>query len=146
MGLLEYTELLLGMLLLGALCVLAFVWFRRRIIAGGKPLMLCAVRTPADPMWRLGLLRFGGRQLDWFTMIGPSLRPDQTWDRHELTLAAPTVTADVIPLLGESLTASATNGGRSFEIAMHSSGLTAMRAWMESQPPGLSDQPGGRFI
>lgn len=60
MGLLEYTELLLGMLLLGALCVLAFVWFRRRIIAGGKPLMLCAVRTPADPMWRLGLLRFGG--------------------------------------------------------------------------------------
>ena len=137
MELLETIELVLGLLLLIALLAVAFVWLRRRFIAGDKPLMLCAVRTPAEPAWRLGLLRFGSKQLDWFTMMGPSLRPARTWERVDLVLEAPRPPSDVVPILGESLTATATSGDAPFEIAMAPAGLTAIRAWMESQPPGL---------
>ena len=47
MGLLEVAELVLGLLLLSTLLVLGFIWVRRQIIFGGKPLMLCALRTSA---------------------------------------------------------------------------------------------------
>lgn len=145
MGVLEITELVLGLVLVGVLAYFAFIWLRRRLIANGKPLMLCALRTSAEPIWRLGLLRFGARQVDWFSMIGPSLRPVESWDRMALTLEAPHVTADLIPVLGESMTASALHEGREYEIAMHSSGLTALRAWMESQPPGLDQARGSQL-
>ncbi|HRC41798.1 DUF2550 family protein [Nostocoides sp.] len=145
MGLLEVAELVLGLLLLSTLLVLGFIWVRRQIISGGKPLMLCALRTSAQPTWRIGLLRIGASQLDWFAMIGPSFRSRHTWERVHLALDAPRATTEVIPALGESLTASAINAGQHFDIAMEPSGLTALRAWLESQPPGVEGHARGQF-
>lgn len=145
MGLLEITELVLGVLLALLLVCIGFVLVRRHLIADGKPLMLCALRTPAKPEWRLGLLRFGGQSLAWFTIFGPALRPATTWNRSTFQLGPPAPSSELVPVLGEALTAPASDQGGDFEIAMQPAALTAMRAWMESSPPGSSTSLPGQF-
>ncbi len=45
------TEIVIGALVLIAVVLLAMIWGRRRYIAGGLPLTLCAMRTGrVDPL------------------------------------------------------------------------------------------------
>ena len=69
--------------------MLAATYLRRRYIAGGLPLTLCAMRPAGTDRWRLGLIRFGDNALEWFTLGGVSLRPRHRWLRQRLLLDAP---------------------------------------------------------
>jgi hypothetical protein len=133
------TELILGSVALLALAFVAFVWLRRRYIAGGRQLMLCALRTEAEPRWRLGLARLSGDNLEWFSVVGPSLRPEQTWLRHEFDLGAPAPVPETIPgLPPDAVAVSGQCGQANCSLAMSAAAYTALRAWLESSPPGFN--------
>ncbi len=132
------AEIVVGTLLLLALATLSFIYFRRRALSKDSPLMLCALRTDAHGHWRLGLLRFGGSSLKWFTLIGPSMRPKRTWQRPHLDLESPQPAREVIAGLPDAVTVECHHGGDDFELALAPSSYTAMRSWLESAPPGFN--------
>ena len=78
------SEVLVG----GALFIVGFllgaVFARRRLIARGKALTVCALREAGGDRWRIGLVRYGSTGLDWFRLAGISLRPARRWERTEL--------------------------------------------------------------
>jgi hypothetical protein len=116
---------------------LAYVWVRRQYISDGRPLMLCALRTETEPRWRLGLARLSGARLDWFSVVGPSVRPQSSWMRHELDLGTPTPVAEPIPGLPDAVEVAGLCGAMPCGLALTLSAYTALRAWLESSPPGF---------
>lgn len=133
-----------GGFVLGVLCAvvagaLLFVWARRRFIAGdGRPVMLCARRVGEDGRWRLGLARLGQDRFEWFSIVGPSFRPEVSWVRGALEFSAPVPLADPIPGLDEPVSVTGSGGGASCEFAFVPAAYTAVRAWVESSPPGFN--------
>lgn len=114
----------------------AFMWLRRRYIGQGRPLLFCALRSEAEPRWRLGFVRFRGDLLEWFSVVGPRLGPERVWVRHELDLGVPRPAEDEIP--GIPAAVAVPTGTRGAELAMSAATYTAVRAWHESSPPGFN--------
>ena len=81
-------ELLVGGCLFIVVAVLGAVFIRRRLIARGKPLTVCALREPGERRWRFGLVRYGATGLEWFKLAGISLRPARRWERSLLEFGA----------------------------------------------------------
>ena len=139
MSALVTTEIVIGAALLAIIASAVFLWFRRRYIAGGLPLMLCALRTEASPRWRLGLVRLAGDGFEYFSVVGPSLRPVHRWVRHQLELSAPEPLAESVPgLPADAVQVSGTCGPTPCGLAFSPAVSTAVRAWMESSPPGFN--------
>lgn len=132
------AELVLAVVLGVVLLSLLYVWLRRRWISGGKPLMLCAVST-GHRRWRLGLARIAGENLDWFSVVGPSLGPEHSWMRHELDLGAPSPLGEPVPGLPvDAVSVSGISANSDYQLAMSPAAYTALRAWLESSPPGFN--------
>lgn len=139
MDALVVSELALALLVLVVVGALTFVWARRRFISGdGRPVMLCALRDQPGARWRLGLARLGAERFEWFSIVGPSLRPEVSWLRGEVQLGSPQPTSDVIPGLAEPISVSGSAAGRTCEFAFVPAAYTAVRAWLESSPPGYN--------
>ncbi len=138
MSALVTAESVLALVAVLVLLTLAYVWIRRRYISEGRPLMLCALRTEAEPRWRLGLARLSGARLDWFSVVGPSMRPQSSWMRHELELGTPTPVAEPIPGLPDAVQVAGTCGTYPCGLALSLPAYTALRAWLESSPPGFN--------
>ncbi|MBR7743717.1 DUF2550 domain-containing protein [Phycicoccus sp. BSK3Z-2] len=133
------TEIVLALVVLLLVGALTFVWARRRFIAGdGRPVMLCALRDDGGQRWRLGLARLGASRFEWFSVVGPSLRPEVSWLRGEVVLGGPQPTSDVIPGLAEPVAVTGSAAGRTCEFAFAPAAYTAVRAWIESSPPGYN--------
>ena len=133
------AELVLALVVLLLAGALTFVWARRRFIAGdGRPVMLCARRDTGGGRWRLGLARLGSERFEWFSVVGPSLRPEVSWLRGELELGHPRSIADPIPGLAEPVAVKGSSGGSECEFAFVPAAYTALRAWLESSPPGYN--------
>ena len=132
------AEIVAGALILCALFALAFIFVRRRLLASGAPLMLCALQPHGRSQYRMGLLRFAGSSLEWFSLVGPSLRPSRTWERARLDLAAPLASDEQIAGLPDAVTVECHYGTDAFALALAPSAYTAMRSWLESSPPGFN--------
>lgn len=133
------VELVLAVALALLVAFMVYVWLRRRWIAGGKPMMLCAISADEDSRWRLGLLRISGERLDWFSVVGPSPRPAQSWVRHELDLGAPQRLGDSVPgLPPDAVSVRGHSTSQDYDLAMSPAAYTAVRAWLESSPPGYN--------
>lgn len=131
-------ELVLVVALALLVSVTVFVWIRRRYISGGKPVMLCAIST-GDRRWRLGLARIAGDRLDWFSVVGPSLRPAHAWVRHDLDLGAPHRLVEAVPgLPSDAVCVTGRSRTTNYELALSPAAYTALRAWLESSPPGFN--------
>ena len=130
----------IGTLLVIVLGVLGATWFRRRYIAKGLQLILCATRPTSHDRWRVGLIRFGDNALEWYSLGGVSLRPKQRWQRQTLRLEAPVLLlgADAIPVLPDAYKVEAHEGARGFELALQGPAYTALRSWQEAAPPGYN--------
>ena len=98
------AEVVAGTLILAVLLALTFIFVRRRLLASGAPLMLCALQPHGRTQFRLGLLRFSGSTLEWFSLIGPSMRPARSWERPRLELDAPRGPIEVVAGLPDALT------------------------------------------
>ncbi|QGN57907.1 DUF2550 family protein [Nostocoides sp. HKS02] len=132
------AEIVAGALILCALFALTFIFVRRRLLASGAPLMLCALQPHGRSQYRMGLLRFAGSSLEWFSLVGPSLRPSRTWERARLDLAAPVATDEQIAGVPDAVTVDCRYGADAFALALAPSAYTAMRSWLESSPPGFN--------
>jgi hypothetical protein len=138
MSLVISAEVVAGTLILCALLALTFIFVRRRVLASGTPLMLCALQPHGRTNYRLGLLRFAGSTLEWFTLVGPSMRPARSWERPRLELEAPQSTSEVVAGLPEAVTVRCHYGTDTFQLALAPAAYTAMRSWLESSPPGFN--------
>jgi hypothetical protein len=131
-------ELVLVVALALLVASIVFIWLRRRYISGGKPLMLCAI-SAGDGRWRLGLARIAGDELDWFSVVGPSLRPAHAWVRHDLDLGAPRRLGVAVPgLPADAVSVTGRSRTTNYELALSPASYTALRAWLESSPPGFN--------
>lgn len=132
-------EVLVGGCLLIVIFVLGSVFIRRRLIARGKPLTVCALREPGDAKWRFGLVRYGATGLEWFKLAGISLRPARRWERSLLEFGA----SQHLPvgerpeiLIGGALRVDCSYRGGHFELALARAPYMALRSWLEASPPG----------
>jgi hypothetical protein len=140
-GLLLTSEVLVGSALFIVLTILGATFARRRLIARGKPLTLCALREPADPRWRFGFARYGTTGLEWFTLWGLSLRPARQWERTVLDIGigqplAPSERPEI--LIASAWSVDCSYREESFEIALAQAPYTALRSWLEAMPPGYN--------
>ncbi|MEP7036429.1 MAG: DUF2550 domain-containing protein, partial [Actinomycetota bacterium] len=115
------------------------VFTRRRLIARGQPLMVCALRETGDRRWRFGLARYGTTGLEWFTILGLSLRPARQWDRGLLNIGAsrplePGERPEI--LIPVAVRVECRYGQGRFEIALARAPYAALRSWLEAAPPG----------
>ncbi|MHB1474589.1 MAG: DUF2550 domain-containing protein [Dermatophilaceae bacterium] len=138
-GLLLTGEGLVGGALFIVLAVLGATFARRRLIARGKPLTVCALREPVDHRWRFGLARYGATGLEWFPLGGLSLRPARRWQRTVLDIGtgqplAPGERPEI--LIPSAWRVDCCYGQESFEIALAQAPYTALRSWLEAAPPG----------
>jgi Protein of unknown function (DUF2550) len=131
------AEVVAGMLVLLALATLTFIFIRRRLLASQSSLMLCALRQHS-PNYRLGLLRIAGPRLEWFSLVGPSMRPRRTWDRGRLQLDAPGAPHEVLAGLPDGVEVTCHYGANTFQLALAPTAYTAIRSWLESAPPGFN--------
>jgi len=132
-------ELLVGGVLFIVVLALGAVFTRRRLIARGNPLTVCALREPGDRRWRFGLARYGPTGLEWFTLAGLSLRPARHWERTLLDIGAgqplaPGERPEI--LIPAAMKADCRYGQTRFEIALARAPYTALRSWLEAAPPG----------
>lgn len=134
------TEVVVAALLFMVALVLVVTYARRRYIAHGLPLTVCAMRGEGARRWRLGLVRFGDNALEWFTLGGVSLRPRRRWPRQTLSLERP----EPLPA-GESITVipgaqrvPCRSGAEHFELALSHPDYTVLRSWQEAAPPGFN--------
>ena len=132
-------ELLVGGVLFIVVLALGAVFTRRRLIARGNPLTVCALREPGDRRWRFGLARYGATGLEWFTLAGLSLRPARHWERTLLDIGAgqplePGERPEI--LIPAAMKADCHYGQTCFEIALARAPYTALRSWLEAAPPG----------
>jgi hypothetical protein len=132
------AEIVAGALILLAVLALTYIFVRRRLLASGAPLMLCAIQPHGRSQFRLGLLRFSGSSLEWFTLIGPSPRPSRTWERPRLELGPPGLPDTAIAGLPEAVTVDCHYGNDTFALALAPAAYPAMRSWLESSPPGFN--------
>lgn len=133
------SEILVGGCLLVVVLVLSTVFIRRRLIARGKPLTVCALRESGDDPWRLGLVRYGASGLEWFKLAGISLRPARRWERSLLQFDAvrslePGERPEV--LIRGAMKVDCSYREARFEIALAVAPYTALRSWLEASPPG----------
>jgi hypothetical protein len=133
------SELLVGGCLFIVIVVLGSVFIRRRLIARGKPLTVCALREPGEDTWRFGLVRYGATGLEWFKLAGISLRPARRWERARLEFGASEPLG--VGERPEILISGATRvdcmyRGERFELALARAPYTALRSWLEASPPG----------
>ena len=132
-------EALVGGTLLIVVLTLGTVFIRRRLIARGNPLTVCALREPGDRRWRFGLARYGPTRLEWFTLLGLSLRPARHWERTMLDISAghplaPGERPEI--LIPAAMKVDCCYRQAHFEIALARAPYTALRSWVEAAPPG----------
>jgi len=118
-------ELLMGSVVLVLLTIVGVVFARRRLIAHGKPLTVCALREPADRQWQVGLARYGSSELEWERSVldigsGQQLQPSE---RPEILIAS-------------AWKVDCRYRDESFEIALAQAPYSALRTWVETSPPG----------
>jgi hypothetical protein len=137
--LLVTSEVLVAGALFVVAAVMGAIFTRRRLIARGKPLTVCALRETGDRRWRFGLARYGTSRLEWFTLGGLSLRPARRWERTLLDLEVgqrlePGERPEI--LIPEAVRVGCCYRQVRFEIALARPPYTALRSWLEASPPG----------
>lgn len=130
---------LVGGCLLIVAFVLSSIFIRRRLIARGKPLTVCALRDPGETRWRFGLVRYRSTGLEWFTLTGIWVRPARRWERNLLQFGAgrPMETGERPEILVDgAIKVDCRYREARFEIALAQAEYTALRSWLEASPPG----------
>ena len=133
-------ELLVAALVLVLGVVIAATFARRRTIARGEPLVVCAVRDPGAGRWRVGLARYGATGLDWFTLGGVSLRPSRHWPRTRLEIGPPRrlPQGEQLDVLPDAVAVACRCDDLTFDLALSPGPYTALRSWLEASPPGFN--------
>ena len=139
--LLDAVGVVLG---LGLLYGVALV-IRRRVLSrhGGTFELSYRVRSEkAGRGWLLGLGRYSGDSLEWFRIFSLSPRPKRVWHRPDLTFGGRREPAGVeqMSLYPDHVVVSCSTPQGPLELAMGQMSLMGFQAWLESGPPGPTQQ------
>ncbi len=137
-------EIVVGACAVLALAFLVVLFVRRRVLARGGDLIMCALRRDERVRWKPGLLRFDDSSLAWFPLFGIRLRPRHCWDRAGLELAngqridvlASRQADDGQSVLARLRGRERGKGVGTVELALADAPYTALRSWVEASPPG----------
>jgi hypothetical protein len=127
---------------------------RRFLLERGGGTVECGLRR-GDRAWRLGLASYQSEELHWFRVFGISMRPQETFPRHDLTLVGRRRPSDaeaaslgpgmivVECQLGAEISPKAPEAPDAtvkadaiVELALAESALTGLLSWLEASPPG----------
>ena len=120
-----------------ALVILVGVWAFSRLADAAQDFP-CAYRADSDQEWSRGLLRYNSGRLDHYGRGGLFRQPLHHWQRVGLNFGiARAVEAGSLPWLDNPVIAVPCEyAGTRFELALGLEHYTALRAWLESVPPG----------
>lgn len=138
-----------------ALIVLAaaVLAIRRFLLERGGGTIECGLRSPPGRgTWRLGVISYQRDELAWYDTLGVLLRPEQVFQRRQLTIisrraslpseAASLGSGQVVIEVGATQPGErpdelqARPAGDRVELAMTEQALTGFLAWLEASPPG----------
>ena len=135
------TEIVIGTLLVIAVVVLATTFLRRRYIAKGLPLTLCAAcagRHPTAGAWGSS---GSATTPSSGTPSGASPCARATAGCASACSSTPRSRSrggDSIPLLPDASRVPCSDGDNDFELALQGPAYTALRSWQEAAPPGYN--------
>ena len=134
---------------------------RRMLLDRGGGTVECGLRKGSGP-WRLGLASYQREELCWFGIFGLSMRPDEVFPRHDLSVVSRRLPSDAeaaslgpgmivvecrlgedgsqrgpsAPGAGAPGGAAGAPGGGTVELALGEEALTGLLSWLEAAPPG----------
>ncbi|HYH34680.1 MAG TPA: DUF2550 domain-containing protein [Nocardioides sp.] len=116
---------------------------RRRVLSrhGGTFELSYRVRSErAGRGWLLGLGRYSGDSLEWFRIFSPSPRPKRVWRRDELSYEGHRSSegTERVSLYPDHVVVRCRTSEGDIELAMSTSSLTGLQAWLEAAPPGTA--------
>jgi hypothetical protein len=139
--LLDAVGVVLGLVLLYGVALV----IRRRVLSrhGGTFELSYRVRPEkAGRGWLLGLGRYSGDSLEWFRIFSLSPRPKRVWRRSNLTYGGRREPAGVeqMSLYPDHVVVMCSTPDGPLELAMGQMSLMGFQAWLESGPPGPTQQ------
>ena len=119
----------------------AIIAARRFLLERGGGTVECGLRKGSGP-WRLGLASYQREELCWFGIFGLSMRPEEVFPRHDLTLVSRRLPSDAEAaslgpgrIVVECKLGGAPNA-ETVELALGEAALTGLLSWLEAAPPG----------
>jgi hypothetical protein len=88
--------------------------------------------------WVLGLGRYSGGDLEWFRIFSLSPRPLKVLRRSELSVVSrrPAQGSEEFALYDDAVVVECRYAGQPLDLALTTSALTGLMAWLEAAPPG----------
>jgi Protein of unknown function (DUF2550) len=111
---------------------------RRFLLERSGATVECGLRRRGGS-WRLGVASYQLDEFRWYGIFGVSMRPQQTFPRRDLTVAArrpPTPAEESILGPGRIVAECQLGEHVTVDLALGESALTGLLAWLESAPPG----------
>jgi len=132
---------------LAAVVLLAVLLFglmslRRWLLERGGGTVECSLRDlergDQAAVWRLGIGRYQGDELQWHRIFGFRRRPRKVIHRRGLVVVnrRSPEGEETAALTADAAIIEVKNGDLSVELAMSPAALTGFLAWLESSPPG----------
>ena len=114
---------------------------RRRVLSRHGGTFELSVRDASQPEergWVLGMGRYREDSLDWYRIFSPLPVPKRSWRRSDLGLVSQRVpqAAEEYALYAGSVVVTCSTPRGETELAMSTSSLTGLQAWLEAGPPG----------
>jgi len=132
----------------GAVLVLVLLYglalvVRRRVLSrhGGTFELSYRVRSErAGRGWLLGLGRYSGDSLEWFRIFSLAPRPKRVWLRDGLSYTShrDPEGPERVSLYPDHVVVLCSSPTGDLELAMSTSSLTGLQAWLEAAPPGTA--------
>jgi Protein of unknown function (DUF2550) len=129
---------LFAALLILAVLAAAGIAVRRFLLERRGATVECGLRQPGRS-WRLGLASYQLDEFRWYRIFGVSTRPDQTFPRRDLAVAArrpPTPAEESILGPGRIVAECQLGASAAIDLGLAESALTGLLAWLESGPSG----------
>ena len=111
---------------------------RRFLLERGGGTVECGLRKGSGS-WRLGLASYQREELCWFGIFGLSMRPDEVFPRHDLSVVSRRLPSDAeAASLGPGRIVVECKFGEAgtVELALGEAALTGLLSWLEAAPPG----------
>ena len=139
--LLDAAGVLIGLVLLYGLALVV----RRRVLSRNGGTFELSYRVRPERVgrgWLLGLGRYSGDTLEWFRIFSLSPRPKRVWQRPDLTYGGrrEPIGVEQMSLYPDHVVVSCSTPQGPLELAMGPPSLTGFQAWLESGPPGPTQQ------
>ncbi|GAB2849770.1 DUF2550 domain-containing protein [Actinocorallia aurea] len=143
----EITGWVLVAVVLLVTLAFAAMTLRRWLLELGGGTVECSLRDLGGTgVWRLGIGRYQGDELQWHQIFGLGRRPRIVIQRRGLVVLGRRDPSDgeAEALTGDAAIIEVRSGDAKVELAMSLAALTGFLAWLESSPPGWPvDLPSG---